>query len=111
MSLFGPDFVTAGKDVLVILTAGQIVNILTGPVSYLLMMTGFEKDVRNVTSVSFVSCLISIWPMIQYWGLPGAAISVAGSMALMNVLSAAYVRIRLGFFTVALLPDRESMGQ
>ncbi len=111
MSLFGPEFAASGRDILVILTVGQIVNILTGPVTYLLMMTGHEQDMRKVSIVSFGICFVTIWPFISTWGLPGAAVSVAGSMAVMNLLSAAYVRMRLGFFTIALLPAREVAGK
>lgn len=111
MSLFGPDFVDSGKGVLVVLTAGQIINVLTGPVNYLLMMTGHEKDVRNVTMVSFATCLVTIWPFISAWGLLGAAVSVAASVAIMNLLSAVYVRLRLGFFTLPFLPARQVTEQ
>ena len=108
MSLFGPEFVGLGSPVLVIFTLGQAVNILTGPVSYLLMMTGFEKDIRNATVIAFALCALSIWPLIVEYGVSGAAISVAGSMAVMNILGAIFVRLRLGFFTLPLLPYRKS---
>ena len=106
MSWFGDEFVTAGKNVLLILTLGQIVNVMTGPVNYLLMMTGHEKDMRRVALVSFLICGVSIWPCVALWGLNGAALSVAASMATMNLLSSAYVRKRLGFFTFPFLPTQ-----
>ena len=51
MSLFGPEF-RAGGPVLTILAAGQYVNVLTGSVGYLLMMTGNERLVRNNMAVA-----------------------------------------------------------
>jgi O-antigen/teichoic acid export membrane protein len=55
MSAFGSDFV-AGAAALTILSIGQFVNVIAGSVGILLVMSGHERDYRNVQIVS--ACLV-----------------------------------------------------
>jgi len=44
-----------GRTVLLVLTLGQVVNVLTGPVSSLLMMSGNEGSLRHCMTLSIVA--------------------------------------------------------
>lgn len=96
MGLFGEEFV-AGSNVLVILACGQFVNILTGPVTYLLMMSGNERYAMYNTVIAGSVSLILNLILIPRFGIIGAAIATAISLALINLLSFWQVKRRLGF--------------
>lgn len=101
MWLFGDGF-EAGAPLLRILAIGQFVNLATGPVGYLLMMTGHEKDMRNsLLLIAPASVLVSFW-LIPAYGAVGAALATALAVASQNLLSVYWVRRRLGFNTLAI---------
>jgi O-antigen/teichoic acid export membrane protein len=91
MGFFGDAFVI-GHPALQILVAGQFVNVLTGSVGYLLMMTGHERDLRNIVFVSATANVLGNLVLVPALGMIGAAIATAGSLAFMNI--GAYVAVR-----------------
>ncbi len=100
MGLFGSDFVH-GARLLQILAVGQFVNVITGSVGFLLMMSGHEKDMRNVTLVSGTLALILTWYLTAKFGVTGAASGTAIAVATQNLLAVYFVKKRLGFNTLA----------
>ena len=80
----------------------MLINALSGPVGYLLNMTGFEKDNRNVTILSaFIIAGIN-FILIPKFGILGAAISTLISQSLWNGLLIFYAYKRLGFFPISI---------
>lgn len=102
LSLFGSEFVHAA-DLLRILTIGQFVNVLSGSVGMLLMMCGYERDMRNIVIVSGIISVVLASSLIPHWGILGAAISTALTVIIQNLLAVVAVRKRLGFNTLNLL--------
>lgn len=98
MSLFGPEF-RAGGPVLAILAAGQYVNVLTGSVGYLLMMTGNERLVRNNMAVAAILNLVLNFVLIRAYGVLGAAIGTAIAIAVLNLGAMYLARVKLGITT------------
>jgi O-antigen/teichoic acid export membrane protein len=96
MGMFGKGF-EAGATVLVVLALGQLVNVATGSVGQLLAMTGHEKLLRNITIGSIVLSLILCAVLVPKHGMVGAAIAVAVSIAVENLIKALYVQKCLGF--------------
>ncbi|MBI5236608.1 MAG: flippase [Deltaproteobacteria bacterium] len=86
MSLFGASFKT-GASALVILTLGQVVYMTFGLAGQLLLMTGQEVAVRNITLaaaiVNIILCLVLIPPL----GATGAALSHTASFSMTALLS------------------------
>lgn len=78
---------THAQRALAILSVGQLVNVGMGLNSVLLMMTGHERDAAMAVSVSAVSNIALNLLLVPIWGPEGAAISTAGSLVLLNVLS------------------------
>ena len=104
LRLFGPDFVT-GAPLLRLLSIGQFINVATGSVGYLLMMTGHERTLRlNITLATAVNLWLCLW-LIPKMGPFGAAIATAVPLALMNLLSAYFVYTKLRIVTIPFLPD------
>jgi len=101
LSIFGSEFQN-GANILRVIVIGQLINVLTGSVGYLLTMSGHEKDLRNSVILSGVVVLILNIVLIPTLGILGAAISTAIALILQNLLAVHYVKKRLGFNTLNL---------
>jgi O-antigen/teichoic acid export membrane protein len=101
MSLFGSEF-KEGAVLLQILAVGQFINAMTGSVGFLLMMSGHERDMRNVTLVSGSLALLLAWLLTAQFNIVGAAIGTAIAVATQNLLAVYFVKKRLGFNTLAI---------
>lgn len=102
MGLFGEGFERGGA-VLAILALGQAVNTLTGPVGYLLMMSGHESDMRNSAILASGILLALALGCIPTMGMLGAAIAAASAIAGMNIFSMYLVWKRLHILVVPLM--------
>ena len=99
MSLFGDEF-KQGAVILQILVLGQAVNVVTGSVGFLLMMSGHERDMRLVTLISGFGVLISVPIFTKLFGAVGAASATTFFISLQNLLAVYFVKKRLGFNTL-----------
>jgi O-antigen/teichoic acid export membrane protein len=102
LAIFGPEF-KDGAMVLTILLIGVAINVATGAVAELLMMSGFEKVVSGGVAISALITLALCLVLIPKYGQVGAAIAVTSGMSIQNLLMVAGVKIRLGFWPVALM--------
>ena len=95
MGLFGETYRDANL-VLIILSVGQMVNVATGSVGYLLQMTGYEKELRfNVLISTFLLVILNIVLIPKYEAI-GAACATAFSVSVANLLSVRSVKKKLG---------------
>lgn len=99
MGLFGPEF-EVGASVLVILALGQFVNVSTGSVGFVLIMTGRERMARNNAAVAAGVNIVLQVLLIPRFGAVGAAIATAVSVALLNLTAAYLVHRSLGIWTL-----------
>lgn len=94
VALFGDEFAVAYWPIL-ILSVGQLVNAWFGPVSLLLNMTGFERDVtRAVALAAGLNVVLNI-VLIPFFGVNGAAVATSASLVFWNVWLWFVVRRRL----------------
>ncbi len=94
LGIFGERYIEAA-GLLSILVCGQLVNALTGPCGKLLMMSGFEKDVRNSSIiVATIGIAFALYLTANY-GVYGAAIATALTIATQNIAFAGLVKYRL----------------
>jgi O-antigen/teichoic acid export membrane protein len=100
MSLFGPEF-RAGAQVLQILALGQTVNLLTGPVGTILVMTKHERWLLAYSACGALLAAILGLALIPAHGVNGAAIAVAATIVFRNLAALLLVRVVVGinFFT------------
>ena len=92
---FGPEFME-GYSCLVWLAVGQLSMTLCGPVLYLLNMTGFERTTNRILwSTAAINVAMNAWAIPRY-GIVGAAVTTAVSLALWNGASAWAVHKKLG---------------
>lgn len=84
MGFFGEEF-RSGQWLLVILCLGQIVNIATGSVANLLIMSGNERlMIKNAIMVTILLVILNLL-LVPKLGSLGAAISTAICMAILNI--------------------------
>jgi len=101
LAIFGGEF-SLGTEALVILTFGQLVNISTGSVAYVLQMTGREK---GFLWISIIAAGINVGLnllLIPSYGINGAAAASTTSLIFWNLCSVAYAKRSLNILTVYL---------
>jgi len=84
--IFGNEFVE-GKNILIVLSFGQLINISVGSVGYMLQMTGLQKYTLWSQFFSSIVALSLLFTLIPHLGLLGAGISMASSLAVSNLLN------------------------
>lgn len=99
MGVFGHEF-ASGAAVIMVLAAGQLVNIVTGPAGNVLMMCGHEHLVRNTLLVSAVVCVSISLLLIPQMGVIGAAIALSITVSIENLIMAALVWKKFGILTI-----------
>lgn len=109
LSFFGPAF-REGATVLRILALGQFVNVITGSVGYVLMMSGHETTMRNVVGVCAVVNLALNILLIPTWGILGAAVATSAGISIQNLIGAVLVRRKLGIMTLPMFGLGVSRG-
>lgn len=95
LSLFGKGFEAAYPAMLVILT-GLVLRSASGPVEYLLNMTGHHRDTVRVYAVAGAATIALNLLLIPLLGIIGAAIATYTAMLGANVWLYFLVRRRLG---------------
>jgi O-antigen/teichoic acid export membrane protein len=90
LGFFGGEF-EAGSTLLIILSAGQFVNAMTGSAGSALLMTGRERKILYSTSVVTIFNIIGNYIFIKSHGAIGAASVTAVSIVILSVWQLAYV--------------------
>lgn len=101
LGLFGNEF-KEGWLLLIILSVGQFINVITGPVANLLIMTGHQALYRtNMILSSFITVMLFLL-LIPTFSTVGAAVASAFGLAFENCRVAWLVHKKLGFYTLKL---------
>ena len=99
MGLFGPEFISGWK-IFCILSIGQFASIITGPVGFILIMTGKEIYMRNIIIISSLLTLISCYYLTTKLDILGASIASTISLIFLNFITMFAVRKCFGFWTI-----------
>lgn len=99
LGLFGNGFSDA-YAALMILASAQFILVVVGAVGHLLIMTGHEATLRNILGVSALINVVLNVILVPRFGAVGAATATAISLTLMNILSVALAKKRLGIWAV-----------
>lgn len=101
LGFFGVEF-KIGLHALLILTFGQFINAISGPVGNILQMTGHQKTFRNIIVIATVLNVVLNIILIPRYGINGAAIASLTSKIFWNITSVIYVKYFFGFITLPL---------
>lgn len=91
LSIWGEEFVEA-YWILIILGFGQLVNLSTGALGIILIMTGHEKTQRNISICFMMIFLILSFTIIPIYGALGASIASATTVLGINITKLIYVK-------------------
>jgi O-antigen/teichoic acid export membrane protein len=97
ISIFGQSYV-AGAVSLIILSFGQIVNLSTGNVGFLLVMTGNQNAWLKISFISLIINIILNIVFTSWFGVIGTAISTTISVILMYEAGVYYAQRRLNIW-------------
>lgn len=100
MKMFGAEFIAAA-GVLVVLSLGQLVNAICGPVGGLLQMTNNQNYYQNTILVFTLINVGLNYVLVPLYGISGASYATFLSMALLNTVLVFIVKLRLGFWTMS----------
>jgi O-antigen/teichoic acid export membrane protein len=100
LGLFGSEFI-AGKTVLITLACAHFIALATGPVAYILMMTGNERFHRTTVLICAGLNIVLNCLLIPIYGIVGAAIATAIALSTKNILAVLFVRSKLGIKVIA----------
>lgn len=81
LGFWGKGFIEA-YNILIVLAIGQLVNIASGPIGNVLIMTGHQKIIRNITLVTVLINIILNYFLIQNYQALGAAITTSLTVVL-----------------------------
>ena len=95
--IFGSQY-AGGSQALVILAVAQLVNVGTGSVGYLLVMTGRQNTWLVITGSMFAASLVLNVMLVPRLGLNGAALSSAIAVSSIFLLGLLTVRRKLGLW-------------
>ena len=99
MEFFGKEFIV-GSSVMMMLSIGQLINVLCGPVGSIMQMTNNQTIFKNVVSLALIVNILLNYILIPIYGIEGAAIASMTSMILWNIILLVIIRIKMGFFTL-----------
>lgn len=102
MSFFGKDY-EGGISFLRVLAFGQYINVITGSVGYLLIMTGHEADMLRIRVINGVGAIVLAFILNYLYGAIGSAIATSIAVAGSNLMAVSLVKKRLGFNTMSTL--------
>lgn len=97
LHLFGSDF-TKGHSVLAILVLAQLVNTVAGPVTNLLLMTGYQVAAARAVGFAATSYILAGLVATSIFGTVGAAVALFGALLIANVWPAILAMRKLGIY-------------
>jgi O-antigen/teichoic acid export membrane protein len=95
LNVFGEKYISA-KIALQIMAVAQLFNISTGPVYFLLNMTGHQKKLRNIIIATSIFSVITSLLLIPKFGFMGAVYSTSTGLVMQNSLAFYHAKKLLG---------------
>ncbi len=90
MSMYGGQY-SKGGSLLSIIAVSQVINLITGPVTILLMAIGKDKVIRFITMLNMLISIILSMVLGGLYGSTGVAIAVALALSLQHALPTLYL--------------------
>ena len=105
---YGPNF-QDGYVALIVLSVGQMLNALFGPVGFILTMTGHSDVALRIYGIAMLSMTSASLLLIPMYGINGAAVASVIGVVAWNLLMCIYVirRLKLDPTALGLLRGRK----
>lgn len=99
LSFFGEQYVPYSW-VVRILAVAAFINLATGSSGYLMIMSGLEKEYRNIVLITAILSMLILVPAMYFENLLGAAVGTIVPILLCKASSLVYLKRHLGFTTL-----------
>lgn len=99
LSFFGNEFIT-GESILHWFVLGQLINVLFGPIGFVLIMIEGEKDYKNLLITVFLINILSNYFLIKTLDVTGAAVVFLITQVLLNTGTAYFVNKRIKLINI-----------
>jgi O-antigen/teichoic acid export membrane protein len=109
LGVFGTGF-EDGETSIRILTAGEVVNVLTGFGGLVLVMTGHERELALCVGLGTALNVALTATLVPLAGLEGAAIGTAAGLAASNLAMASLAWKRLGIWSPIVSRPRRALA-
>jgi len=97
--VFFGEFYRSSANILVILSVGQVFNVLSGSCGLALMLTKHQKTMMTITLFSGIITFLFSWYLIYDYGVIGVAVGTTFGLILQNILMLLLTRYKLGIWT------------
>jgi len=108
--IFGAEY-RAAYPLLCILAAGQLINLAVGSCGQVLMMTGHQKTLMKISLLVVVASIALAIPVAGTYGVVGVAALFSISTVVQSVVTLLAVKQKLGIWTMARAPSRNTLQQ
>lgn len=109
MGLIYGDFYRHGGLLLILISAGQFVNVWAGSGILILMMTGNQIPLMKIVSVFGVLLVVAGIPVVKYYGATGMALIAGITTAGQALATLFYIRHKTGMWTHAGLANMSAV--
>ncbi|MBN2389058.1 MAG: flippase [Anaerolineales bacterium] len=92
--LYGQAYSSAGSA-LVLLLAGQLVNLATGSIGPLLLVGGFQRIAFYLSGGVLIGNVLMCWILVPEFGIAGAAVANSISVALLNITALFIIKVKM----------------
>jgi len=99
LSIFGDEF-KEGKLALILITIGQFISILCGPVWHMMNMTNKQKIFFYFSIFSTIINIVLNVLLIPLYGVTGAAFATLMSILFLNLISVLYIKKEFNLLTI-----------
>lgn len=93
------EFYGAGATALLILAAGQVVNVAAGSCGLTLIMTGHQTLAMAITIATGALAVGGALLAVERFGIEGVAVAVAGALAIQNMAMIIFTKVNTGVWT------------
>jgi len=99
LSFFWGESYIEGVEVLIILSIGQLVNVMAGSCGLTLMHTGHQKLMMYITTITGVLTILLSLKLVHSDGINGVAMASATGLITQNLLMLCATRYKVGIWT------------
>jgi len=100
LNVFGEGF-AKGEFIFRVMLVGQLVNVITGPVTMIIIMTGNENVMRNIQLFSGGVAAFLAMILVGSFGVVGGGFATAIAISVQNLVSLYYAKKILGYNFIA----------
>lgn len=104
LGLIYGSFYRSGAFVLILLSLGQLFNVLAGSCGVTLMMTGYQKVLMKITIICGVTKIVFALLLVRHYDMAGVAFASTAGLILQNTLMWLAVRVKTGIWTHVSIP-------